>query len=184
MKKQTKMTFATTNIVLAGLMTAILCIVAPFSFPLPFSPVPISFATFILYINAYVLGYRLGTVTCLLYLLLGLTGIPVFSGFGAGIGKLAGPTGGYLIGYIFLALIGGFVIEISEGRRLWSALGLIAGTAVTYAFGTMWLASQMNLTFMQGLMAGVIPYLLGDGLKITAALIIGTILKSRIKHLY
>lgn len=174
---------STRQMALAALMTAVLCIVAPFSLPLPFSPVPISFATFILYLDAYVLGSRLGTISCVLYLLLGFAGLPVFSGFSGGIGRLLGPTGGYMIGYVFLIFIGGFVIEISDGKKLYAALGLISGTIITYAFGTAWLASQMDLTFIQGLAAGVFPYLPGDAVKIIAAMIIGPVLKSRLRHL-
>lgn len=168
---------------LAALMTAVLCIVAPFSLPLPFSPVPISFATFILYLDAYVLGPRLGTISCILYLLLGFAGLPVFSGFSGGIGRLLGPTGGYMIGYIFLIFVSGFAIEMSDGKKLYAAFGFIIGTAITYAFGTAWLAAQMDLTFMQGLAVGVFPYLPGDAVKIIASIMIGPILKSRLKHI-
>lgn len=183
MKKQTISILSTRQMTLAALMTAVLCIVAPLSLPLPFSPVPISFATFILYLDAYVLGSKLGTISCILYLLLGFAGLPVFSGFSGGIGRLLGPTGGYMIGYVFLIFISGFMIEISNRKKLYAALGLIIGTAITYAFGTAWLAAQMDLTFMQGLAVGVLPYLPGDTVKIIASIIIGPILKSKLKHI-
>lgn len=183
MKKQVTSTLSTKYLTLTALMTAVLCIVAPFSLPLPFSPVPISFATFILYLTSFVLGAKYGTISCVLYLLLGFVGLPVFSGFSGGVGRLFGPTGGYMIGYIFLVLIGGFVVEISDGKRLPSGLGFLLGTAITYAFGSAWLAVQMDFTFLQAVAAGVLPYLAGDAVKIIAALIIGPILKSRLKHL-
>lgn len=183
MKKQVTSILSTKQLTLTALMTSILCIVAPFSLPLPFSPVPISFATFILYVSAYVLGPKFGAVSCILYLLLGFVGLPVFSGFSGGVGRLFGPTGGYMIGYLFLVLISGFVIEMSDGRRLPSAFGFILGTAITYAFGSAWLAVQMDLTFMQGVAAGVLPYLPGDTIKIIAALIIGPVLKNRLRRI-
>ena len=183
MKKQVTSVLSTKSLTLIALMTAILCIVAPFSLPLPFSPVPISFATFILYLSAYVLGAKYGTISCILYLLLGFIGLPVFSGFSGGVGRLLGPTGGYMIGYIFLVLIGGFVVEMSDGRRLPSTLGFLLGTAITYAFGSAWLAVQMDFTFLQAVATGVLPYLPGDTVKIIAALIIGPILKNRLKRL-
>lgn len=183
MKQQTSSILSTTQLTLTALMTALLCVISPFSLPIPFSPVPISFSTFILYVAAYVLGPKFGSISCLLYLLLGFVGLPVFSGFSGGIGRLLGPTGGYLIGYIFLILIAGFMIEISEGKKLISVIGMVAGTAITYIFGTVWLSLQMNLTFVEGLAMGVLPYLLGDMVKIIAALIIGPILKSRLKRI-
>ncbi|WP_461809858.1 biotin transporter BioY [Faecalimonas sp.] len=176
-------TFKTKILVRIGLMTALLCVIAPFAFPIPFSPVPISFATFIIYLGTYILGKKYGTISCLIYLLLGIVGLPVFSSFSGGIGKLAGPTGGYLIGYLLLAFIGGWFVENYDGHVLPSAIGLILGTALTYIFGTIWLTQQMSLSFSQGLAIGVLPYLLGDSIKIIAALIIGPIIKKRLQHI-
>lgn len=176
----------TRQMVLIALMTAITCILAPCSIPLPFSPVPISFTNLVLYISIFVLGYKAATVSYIVYLLLGLVGLPIFSGFSGGLGKLAGPTGGYLIGFIFLTLIAGLFVDKSEGkyRYVLYVAGMVLGTAVTYAFGTIWLAKQMSLTFMQGLAVGVIPYLPGDTAKIIIAMIIGPVLKKRINNLH
>ena len=90
---------------LIGLMTALTCVLGPLAIPLPFSPVPISFTNLAVYLAVYVLGMKAGAVSYLVYLLLGMAGLPVFSGFTGGFGKLAGPTGGYLIGFIFMAVI-------------------------------------------------------------------------------
>ena len=97
--------FTTKRMALIGVMTAVTCILGPFSIPLPFSPVPISFTNLAIYLAAYVLGMKACTVSYLIYMLLGMVGVPVFSGFTAGVGKLAGPTGGYLVGFILMALI-------------------------------------------------------------------------------
>ena len=85
--------FTTKRMALIGVMTAVTCILGPFSIPLPFSPVPISFTNLAIYLAAYVLGMKACTVSYLIYMLLGMVGVPVFSGFTAGVGKLAGPTG-------------------------------------------------------------------------------------------
>lgn len=175
---ETKSKLSTRKLALIGVMTAVICIVAPFSVPLPFSPVPLSFATLSIYLAVYVLGMRDGTISLLIYLFLGAVGLPVFSGFSGGIGKLAGPTGGYLIGYIFLALISGFILDRFSGKLLFSLLGLMLGTAVCYAFGTIWLAYQLNLSFPAALTAGVLPYIPGDLAKIIIALIVGSKLKT------
>ncbi|XCP85636.1 biotin transporter BioY [Roseburia hominis] len=182
---QTTTKFNTRQLVLIALMTAITCILAPFSIPIPFSPVPISFTNLVLYISIFVLGYKMATVSYLVYLLLGFVGLPVFSGFTGGLAKLAGPTGGYLVGFIFMTIIAGFFVEKCHGkyRHALSLAGMVLGTAVCYAFGTVWLAKMMNLTFAQGLATGVIPYLPGDAVKMIAALIVGPTLQKRVGNL-
>ena len=86
-----------------GVMTAIICILGPLSIPIGL--VPVSLTNLAILFALYVLGMKKGTLSCILYLLIGLIGLPVFSGFSSGPGKLLGPTGGYLIGFIFMALI-------------------------------------------------------------------------------
>ena len=85
-------------ITVTALMTAVTCILAPLSIPI--GPVPISLTNLAIYISLYLLGWKRGTISYLIYLLIGLVGIPVFSGFTGGPAKLAGPTGGYIIGFI------------------------------------------------------------------------------------
>ena len=116
--------FTTKRMALIGVMTAVTCILGPFSIPLPFSPVPISFTNLAIYLAAYVLGMKACTVSYLIYMLLGMVGVPVFSGFTAGVGKLAGPTGGYLVGFILMALIvgGSFSGQSSPAYR-WHGTG-------------------------------------------------------------
>ena len=95
----------TKKITMIGLMTAVTCILGPLSLPLPFSPVPITLTNFAVFLSIYILGMKYGTISLLIYLALGTIGLPVFSSFSGGLGKLSGPTGGYLFGFIFLALI-------------------------------------------------------------------------------
>ena len=94
----------TKQMVLIALMTAVTCVLGPLSIPLPFSPVPISLTNFAIFLAIFVLGMKSGTISFIIYLLLGAIGVPVFSSFRGGFQVLAGPTGGYLIGFIFLAL--------------------------------------------------------------------------------
>ncbi|MDR0817156.1 MAG: biotin transporter BioY [Clostridiales Family XIII bacterium] len=148
-----------------ALMAAVMCIVGPFSIPLPVTLVPISFTFVIIFLSVYILGLKSGTLSVLIYLLLGLVGLPVFSGFTGGAAKFAGPTGGYLIGYIFLAIICGLFADRFNGNRWLYLVGMIIGVAVCYTFGTAWLAVQANLTFGAALAAGVLPFLIGDALK-------------------
>lgn len=113
------------------------------------------------------------TISFLIYLLLGTVGLPVFSSFRAGLSVLAGPTGGYLIGFIFLALIQGFAMKYFDRKLLPTIIGMLIGMAVCYIFGTVWLAKLMSLSFKEGLFMGVIPYLPGDAVKIIIAVIVG-----------
>ena len=117
----------TYTMAVTALMTAVICIVAPLSIPI--GPVPISLTNFAIYITLYLLDWKKGTVSYLLYLLIGLVGLPVFSGFTGGIGKLAGPTGGYIIGFIPMAIIAGILIDKYHQRWIQFA-GMIIGTAV------------------------------------------------------
>ena len=171
------------RLVLIAMMTAITCILAPLSIPIPVSPVPISLTNLVLLISVYILGWKDASISFIIYLLLGLAGLPVFSGFSGGLGKIAGPTGGYLAGFIFMTVIAGLAVDIFSGRRLPAVIGMALGTAVAYAFGTAWLAIQMDLTFISALSIGVLPYLAGDTLKIILAVIAGPMLKKRLRPL-
>ena len=163
----------TKQMVLIALMTAVTCVLGPLSIPLPFSPVPISLTNFAIFLAIFVLGMKNGTISCIIYLLLGAVGVPVFSSFRGGLQVLAGPTGGYLIGFIFLALIMGFALDHFDRKLVPTIIGMIIGMVVCYAFGTVWLAKLLSLSFKEGLMMGVIPYLPGDAAKIIIAAIVG-----------
>lgn len=163
----------TKQMVLIALMTAVTCVLGPLSIPLPFSPVPISLTNFAIFLAIFVLGMKNGTISFIIYLLLGAVGVPVFSSFRGGLQVLAGPTGGYLIGFIFLALIMGFALDHFDRKLLPTSIGMIIGMVVCYAFGTVWLAKLLSLSFKEGLMMGVIPYLPGDAAKIIIAAIVG-----------
>ena len=171
-------TYAMTMI---ALMTAVTCILAPLSIPI--GPVPISLTNFAIYLSLYLLDWKKGTISYFIYLLLGFAGLPVFSGFTGGLGKLAGPTGGYLIGFIFLALISGLFVDKFPKNRILAVVGMIIGMAVTYIFGTEWLAIQLKMSFVAALSVGVIPYLAGDAVKIIIAIIVGPVLRSRLSQL-
>lgn len=162
------------EMILIALMTAIISILAPFSISIPFSPVPITLGSMLIFISVYILGMLRGTLSYLLYLLIGVIGLPVFSGFQGGPGKLFGPTGGYLIGFLFMSLIGGFFIERFHQKHWVSFLGMLIGSIPCYLFGSTWLAFHLGIGFWAALSIGVLPYLAGDILKIICALIVGT----------
>ncbi|HBI64836.1 MAG TPA: biotin transporter BioY [Clostridiales bacterium] len=163
---------------LIAVMAAVTCVLGPLSIPI--GPVPISFTNLAVYLAIYVLGCRRGTVSYLVYLLIGLAGVPVFSGFTGGVGKLFGPTGGYLIGFLFMALVCGWAIDRFDCAIVPSVVGMVLGTAVCYVFGTAWLALQAHLTFYAALALGVLPFLAGDAAKIAVAACVGPQLRRRL----
>lgn len=167
-----------------ALITAVISAVSPFTVPLPFSPVPLSLSILAIYIGLYALGWKWGTVSILLYILIGLVGVPVFSNFSSGPEKLMGPTGGYIIGYIFIGIITGLFIDLFEKKIYMHVIGMVLGVAVCYLFGTIHFVRVMEgHTMLSALGLCVFPYIPGDILKIVAAVIIGPILKRRLKKL-
>lgn len=96
---------------------------------------------------------------------------------------MLGPTGGYLVGFLFLAVISGLFVEKFEQARLPVAAGMALGMLVDYLFGTLWLAILMKLSFGQALMMGVVPYLAGDMVKLIVALLLGSALRRRLQSL-
>ncbi len=177
MKQEKK--FNTYHMTLVAVMAAIICIISPFSINIPVSPVPISLSNLAICISAGILGWKLGTGSVLIFLLLGAAGLPVFSNFSGGLVKLAGPTGGYLIGDIFLALIVGYFFDKFKNPAI-CFIGLVLGTIVLYIFGTAWLCFQANLTFSQGLAAGVIPFIPADLAKLVITILLVPILRKRL----
>lgn len=165
------------QIAVIGLMTAVTCVLAPFSVPV--GPVPISLTSFAIYLSLYVLGMKEGTLSYLIYLLMGLIGLPVFSGFTSGPQKLLGPTGGYLIGFIPMVILSGLVIDHANETKgkvrsqVICFAGMIFGTIICYILGTAWLAYQANMDWKAALFAGVIPFIPGDLAKMAIAALAG-----------
>ncbi len=167
------------QLVTVGAVTAVTCVLAPISVVLPFSVVPVSLGFLAVYLSVYVLGWRWGLVSCALYLLLGLVGLPVFSGFSGGLAKLAGPTGGYLVGYLPMVLVAGLFIDYTR-HKAWHAAGLLFGSLCAYGLGTLWLAHVQNITFGAALSVAVLPFLPWDLAKMAIALIVGPVLRKRL----
>lgn len=161
-----------------GVMAAVICILGPLSIPI--GVVPISFTNLAIYLALYILGMKKGTISYLIYMLIGFAGIPVFSGFTSGPSKLLGPTGGYIIGFIFMALIAGFFIDQFFDKAYLCIIGMVLGTFVCYIFGTAWLAYQANMPVKAAFAAGVIPFIPGDFVKILISTFIGPQIRNRL----
>lgn len=168
----------TFEIAYIGLMAAVICVLGPLSIPI--GVIPISFTNLAVYIVIYSLGMKKGSISFIIYMLLGFVGLPVFSNFSGGPSKLFGPTGGYIIGFFFMSLITGFFIDKFFDKWYFCILGMILGTVVCYIFGSLWLAYQAHMTASKAFAVGVIPFIPGDLAKIMIASIVGPQIRRRL----
>lgn len=145
---------------------------------IPLQPVPVTLQTLFTYLSGILLGGYTGALSQIVYVLLGVIGLPVFASGKAGFGTLLGPTGGFLIGFIIGAFVIGKMIEIKrEPGILWIFLTLLMGTVCIYIPGVLQLALVAKLSLVKAIMAGVVPFLPGDFLKMLAAVLIALTLK-------
>ncbi len=175
-------TFSVQKMAIIALMTAVLCILAPISIPVFISPVPVSLGVLAVYLTAYVLSPVDATISVIIFILLGTFGLPVFSGYSGGLSKLVGPTGGYIIGFLFTVYISSLFIHMKKGI-IFDVIGMITGLAICYILGTIWFSYQQGKGFIASLLLCVVPFLIGDAIKIIVAVILGTQLNKRLAHL-
>jgi len=137
---------------------------------IPLQPLPITLQTLFTGLAGALLGGYTGALSQIIYVLLGIIGLPVFAGGKAGIGTLFGPTGGYLIGFILGAYVIGKIVEARKEPGLaWLGLALVAGNLVIYTLGTLQLSLVTHFSLLKSLMVGVVPFLIGDLLKLVTA---------------
>ncbi len=165
----------TTYLILSAVFAALTAVCAWIAIPLPFTPVPVVLATMVTSLAGGLLGPKYGSLSMIVYLLLGAVSIPVFAGFKAGLSVLAGPTGGYLIGYVTSAFLCGILLQKLAKNKLtwWSVfVAIIVGLASCYALGTAWFMISTGTGFAAAMMMCVVPFLVGDVLKTIAAAIL------------
>ncbi|MEY8000553.1 biotin transporter BioY [Clostridium sp. Mt-5] len=156
----------------AAIFTAITAILAQISIPLPFTPVPITFQIFAVYISAIILGSRLGTLSQIIYLLLGAIGIPVFASFTGGLQTIVGPSGGFLISYPIISYIIGKISE-KDLNPIMSILGLIVSLIICYSIGTIQFHFVTNVPIQKSILLCVAPFVPLDTAKIIVAYLAG-----------
>ena len=166
-----KMTFT-------ALITALLCVLGPAIIPI--EPIPFSLQVFAVFLAVYILGAKQGTIAVILYLVIGCVGVPVFAGFSGGAGRIVAPAGGFLVGFVPLALISGFFIDRFPNSVLIQFVGMWIGLIVLYAFGTAWLIVLTKFPLAKALKAAVYPFVAFDSLKAVLAIILGRIVKKRL----
>lgn len=173
----------TRDMVYIALFACLMAICAWISIP---GQIPFTLQTMGVFLAVGLLGGKRGTLAVLVYILMGAVGLPVFSGMSGGIGKLLGMTGGYIVGFLFSALIM-WAMETLLGKKLWVlALSMVAGLIACYAFGTGWFlvvytSSKGAITLGAVLGMCVLPYIIPDLVKIALALVLTRILRKHIK---
>lgn len=169
-----KQTEHTRDMVRMALFAVIIAVCSWLSIP---AAVPFTMQTFGIFLTVAVLGGKRGTMSVLLYILMGAIGLPVFSGFAGGIGKLLGTTGGYIVGFLFSAMVM-WGMEALLGKKRWVlALSMVVGLLVCYAFGTLWFvlvyaAKTGPIGVWTALGWCVFPYILPDVIKMALALLL------------
>ncbi len=164
----------TTNLILCAIFAALTGVTAGIIIPLPFTPVPMTLATLAVMLTGGLLGSKYGSVSMIVYVLLGAFGAPVFGGYTGGFDKILGPTGGYIIGYILTAFITGIIIEkINKKNSFYiNIVAMAIGLSLCYILGTIWFMISTNTPLWTSLIACVFPFLIGDLLKIMAGAVL------------
>ena len=178
-----KKKLTTKDMVYIAMFACLMAICAWISIP---GQIPFTLQTMGVFLAVGLLGGRRGTLAILVYVLMGAIGLPVFSGFAGGLGKLLGATGGYIVGFLFSALIM-WAMEAIPGKKKWVLpLSMVLGLLACYAFGTAWFLvvytkSKGAISLAAVLGMCVIPYIIPDAIKIACALVLTKVLKPFVK---
>ena len=170
----------TLTIAVTSIMTAIMCIIGPIAIPI--GMIPVSLTNLVIFFTIYLLGMKRALVCYMIYLLMGIVGLPVFSGYTCSLGRVFGPTGGYLIGFIPLIVIAGIVIDRYYNNKYLSFTGLLTGNLVCYVFGTLWFAYQADISVKAAFIAGVAPFIILDLVKIMIVVTYGVKVRNIVRY--
>ena len=177
---------AVKDLVFTAMFAALIAVCSILSIPI--GEVPITLQTFAVCLAAAMLGWKRGTLSVLIYVLLGAVGVPVFAGMTGGVGILAGPTGGYIIGksgilaaLIPAAIIIGLAADKWERKALPLIVAMVLGVLVCYLIGTIWFMVVTGMGIGESLMLCVVPFLIPDGVKIALAMILSNRLSKVVK---
>lgn len=172
----------TKMLILSALFAAVTAVFSQILIPI--GPVPINLGTLAVFLAGGFLGHKYGTLSIGVYILLGVVGVPVFAGFKGGAAAITGPTGGYIIGYLFIAFIVGLAVSKSEKVSLIILISaMIIGLAICYILGTTWFIHLTGWTLKKALMTCVVVFLPGDALKIFLATVMVKKLKPRLEKI-
>lgn len=166
------------SMILAAEFAAIIAILSQLTIPLGI--IPLTGQTLAVGLAATILGRKTGTNAILIYLLLGLIGLPVFAGMSSGFSVLFGPTGGYLIGFIVNGLVTGGILERAGFTYKWALFANLIGAVLTLLFGTIWLKLSGSMSWSGAFQGGFLPFLAPGAIKAIAAAYLGILLRQRL----
>ncbi len=166
--------------VLASLMAALAAVGS--YIVIPIGPVPIVLTNLFVFLAGLLMGSRWGLASMGVYLLVGAIGIPVFAGGRGGLAHFLGPTGGYLFGYALAAWVTGFISERKRGFLFWEIFAVFFGLLAVYVLGVPWLRWVTHFSWEKTFIVGMIPFLPGDVLKASVALILARSLRPMMSH--
>ena len=182
-KVNTGMARKTKMIVMTGIMAALIAICSWIYIPLT---VPFTLQTFAIFFALVFLGGKYGTLSIVVYILIGVIGLPVFSGFKGGYGVIIGPTGGYIVGFVFSGLIFMLFTRLFGEKRAVKIAAMVTGLIVCYVIGTLWFmfvyaGTENAKGFAAVLSICVIPFIIPDVVKLTAAYILAGAVKKGVR---
>ncbi|UMZ74593.1 biotin transporter BioY [Natranaerofaba carboxydovora] len=164
------------DLVLMALFAALTGVLSFIYIPIPFSPVPVTAQTVSPMLAGVLLGPKKAAMSQLVYIFLGVVGLPIFAGFRSGPAVLFGESGGYLVGFVVGSYVIGLIYQLLNERCnsiISSTLSIITGGIfVVYFFGVLWLMFVLELGLNEAIMAGVVPYLIGDVFKVFGTVIL------------
>ncbi|MER2106691.1 MAG: biotin transporter BioY [Solibacillus sp.] len=166
--------------ILTAFCTALIAVLAQVVIPIPL--IPITGQTLAIGLIVTILGLKYGTLSVLLYIALGVIGLPVFQSFTGGLGILFGPTGGYILGFIFTALVMGLYYQWFGVTFTHALIANLLGMIVTLAFGAAWLKLMNGLSWQAAFISGVLPFIIGGIIKALIAAWLGVIVRQRLKQ--
>lgn len=183
-KNKSNQRISTKNLVLTGMFTAILCVMAQIAIPTP-SQISFSFSLFAIFLIGSLLQPRYALYSVMVYVLLGAIGVPVFAGFHGGLSNLFGNSGGYIMAYPIMAFVTSIFYKVFKKNKLFTlTLGMLLSLFICYVIGTIWFSFLTGTGFVASLALCVFPYVLFDIIKIILAVGASTVLrKTAIKDL-
>jgi biotin transport system substrate-specific component len=174
-----KLNLSIREITLVGMCAAMMAIFSQLSIPIPFSAVPVTLQIFGLVIISVIVGAKIGTISIIVFDILGAIGLPVFANFHGGFGVIVGPTGGYIIGFIIMAFLIGYTSS-KQNKILLFIASYIAVTA-DLLIGTLQLKIVAGMNMQAALLAGFYPFIIKDFVLISIAILIGLKVKKSVE---